>query len=530
MAFRELAQGLRLPQGTSERYRLLEALGRMLTGDLYNDMRFAFDQEKWNGQHINLRERRPSVGLNLAYEITQSTLSELFGDEQFPTVKILNNHEEDDKATEELSGLISELHLPIVLSEAYEEGVIGSVCVVVHKADNGLPYYETLPGKWCEPIYRSPYSDELIAVCVTFPASKSVVMRQFPDIIQEDAAENYWYRYIIGPVETIDYVPMSEGRFARLGEKDSRGNIIEFVEYQRTHHGFAGRVPAIYVKNFGGRSRQMDGPCLWWPIKDMCIEIDYTLSQCGRGLRYCADPMIFVKRGDMMAQEMDMAATPTSAQKPAGGMATNVGRDGTMVRGATQVLVGVGRDSDAKLLEISAQGIKEEREFVRDLREYALEVIGGLKTRAEHMSKAESGRAIDKGLRPLRRLVQRQRYPYGDILLLGLIDLTLYGFREGIFDPARLSTNPLAIALGNRMVNSWPNDEPLQGDYLNAHVQGLQLAAGGSPKTPKELIDPKIIGAKLAADLGLKEPYNLIKGSGEMEAPPQPPGSNIVSP
>lgn len=528
MAFRELAEGLKLPEGASARYRKLEALGRMLTGELYDDLPYAFEQEKTSGgKHIPIRDRRPSVDFNLAYEITQDTEAELFGDEQFPTIQVVRKGEQLEPATKTLSELIECLDLPAILSCSYEEGVSGAVGVVLCRSDDGTPYYDILPAKWCEPVYRSKFSNQLIALVVTYPINREQAEEMFPGIGDEEenrGSEDFWYRYIVGPVETVDYRPLCARKFAHLGERDDRGNVIEFVEHHRETHGFSGRTPACYTKNLGGKPREMDGPALWWPIRNICVEIDYTLSQAGRGLRYSADPMLFLKRGDMY----DMDATPAGYQKPAGGMATTTAEDGSMVKGVTQTLVG-GKDSDAKLLEISATGITEEREFIRDLREYALEVVGGMKARAEHVKGAPSGRAIDKQSKPLRRLVRRQRRPYGLGLLLDLLDLTLYGFRVGAFDAGAVDVDLSAIPEDAKKIPEWPNDEVLQGQDLLYHVEGLQMAAGASPTAPKELLSAQAMGAKLASDLGCHEPFDTIKGTLEAPEPPKPTAT-VVKP
>lgn len=534
MAFRELAEGLKLPEGATERFRRLEALGRMLDGTLYDDLPYKFEDERdQQRDHVPLRERRPSVDFPLAYEITQDTLAELFGDEQFPTIHIAGGREDGKfkDADEAVSDFIEELGLPDVVAQAYEEGVLGAVAVVMLRSDNGAPFFDVLPAKWCQPVYRSPISTELIGLPVTYPISREKAIALCPSVIEDDAgraAEQFWYRYVVGPYVIIEYKPMPAERFSKLGQVDAKtGEPIAFERHKETVHGFGSLVPALYVKNLVAKHRDLEGPCLWWPIRNICVEIDYTLSQCGRGLRYSADPMLFVRRGDLFDQD-DVAAGYVPA---GGGMATQVTADGSMVRGATQTLTG-GPGSDAKLLEISANGIKEEREFVRDLREYALEVLGGMKARAEHLKAAPSGAALDKGLKPLRRLVRRQRRPYGNTLLVGLINLALEGIRRGAIARAAIEANIDAIPDGARLVPDWPNDDTLQGQELLYHVQGLQMAAGGSAKTPLELLKPDSMGRKIASDLGMHEPYPSIAGTGEPfeVAEPAGPGSPIVTP
>lgn len=523
MAFRELMEGLKLSDGYTERYRLYEALDRQLDGRLYEDLAWPFEKEAAPGlKYIPLRDRRPSVQFNLAYEITQDTLSELFGDEQFPAVKVVKKGEQNEDAEKAILELIEAVDLMETLVNIYETGVVGSVGVVVQRSDDGSPYYDVLPGRWCQPIYVSPISRTLKALMVTMPIDKETAIELEPDLLDDERnqkSSQFWYRYIIGPHDIATYKPMPDDLYARLGQpyENNQGEIIEFEPRDLIAHGFKGRVPALFIKNLGGKPQGLDGMALWWPGRDICVEVDYTLSQAGRGLRYAADPRLFVRTG-----ELDDGGMPAGFEdeKPLGGMATLTDDDGRAVTGVTQTLVGRGAAADAKLLEISADGITEEREFVRDLREYFLEVLGGQKARAEHLKGAPSGAAIDKAGKPLRRLVRRQRRPYGNGALLGVLDLTIYGMRIGALDvPPDVDFD--AIPDDGKAVLDWPKDDVLQGNELKAHVEAFQEMTGGTAQTGfNELISTEAAGEKLAIDVGFKGPYSAIKGSG---APPEDP-------
>jgi hypothetical protein len=530
VAFRELVDGLgkTLPQGASDRYTRLTALEKMLSGDLYEHLNFSFETEKAPGQgYVPIRERRPSVDFNLAYEITQDTLAEIFGDEQFPTLAVLVNNDQDEDASKAVTELIGPygLNFPWLMAQAYEEGVVGGVGVAVYRGADGLPFYDVLPAKWCEPVYAER-SNRLLALVVTYPITADQAEAKFPGITLEVGNEGqttYWYRYIIGPHVVIDYRPLSDEQFAELGEKDDNGDVIQFSEHLRTDHGFGAVVPAVYVKHPGGKQRDTEGPALWWPIRNICVEADYTLSQAGRGLRYAADPMLFIKKSGLVG---DMNIGPggyNDAAEFSKASSAQLSDDGDSVRGVGQTIVG----DDAKLLEISANGISEEREYVRDLREYALEVIGGMKARAEHLKGAASGTAIDKGLKPLRRLVRRLRGPYGIGLLLGVLKLTLHGIRTNVFDLSSLGIDTVAIPENARITLDWPNDETLKGQELFYHVEGLQLAAGGTVQAPVQLISPETIGARLSGDLGFHDAYDTIKGDLQTEVERNPPPAPV---
>ncbi len=519
MAFRELMESIELPDGCSERYRKLTALEKMLDGTLYDDLKYSFETERAGARnYINLRERRPSLDFNLSYEITQDTFAELFGDESFPLVKSIVNGEEQEPGTTALKDLIISTDIPPRMEEAYNRGVISAVAVVVHRADDSTPYYDVLPAKWCEPTYRSTYSNELIALTVTYIITPENAEEIVPGILERkenQGVDVFWYRYIVGPRVIVTYEPMSDRRFARLGEEDERGDVIEFVELDQTIHGFP-YTPVAYAKNLEGRQRDIDGPCLWWPARNLCIGLDYNLSEIERGLRYSSDPVLFLKKTGIMQYAdddygTDYNVTIMNAQ-------TQKADDGTPVRGVTQTIVG----EDAKLLEISAKGITEKREFAQDLREYALEVIGGMKSRAEHMRGAPSGVSLDKAQQPLRRVVRRQRRPYGT-LLRRIIQIVLDGVKAGILDSKQIDADLTVISPIQRMVLDWPADATFQGAELLAHVQGLQLAAGGAPLNPLQLVDPAAIGAKLVSDIGLHESFASIKGTGEPLSDPTLP-------
>ncbi len=143
-----------------------------------------------------------------------------------------------------------------------------------------------------------------------------------------------------------------------------------------------------------------------------------------------------------------------------------------------------------------------------------------MKARSENVKGASSGRAIDRQGKPLRRLVRRQRRPYGNGLLLDLVKITIHGMRVGALD---VDVDFRKIPEASKETLEWPNDEILQGSELLADVQGKQLACGGSMMQPLQLIAPKVIGAKLAGDMGIHEPFPTVQGTGEPIAPPIDP-------
>ena len=534
MAFRELQDSLKLPRGASPRFRLHEALGRQLTGELYEDLDWSFDQDSAPGKrYIQLKERRPDTDLPFAWEVTQDTFAGLFGDEQFPSIKVVSKQgEEDAKAESALDDLARDLHLEGVMQEIYEDGVIGSVAVVIHKADDcALPIYDVLPGKWCEEVFVSRNQANPSGLMVTYPISPEAAAKKGANLDDDEnkGEDTFWYRYLIDSYSITEYVPLPDRTYIDLGTKDKYGDIISFKQHSVEPHGWKGVCPFFVIKNFGGKRRDQDGMCLWWPARNLLIAADYALSQAGRGLRYTADPRLFIRLGELdYTGNNELTVGPGGSSSALGGTSTHDDDKGRPVSGPTNVLVGQGQYADAKVLEINAQGLKEQREFVQDVREYIMEILGGSKMRAEHLKGVDSGPAVDKSGKPLQRLIRRQRYPYGDYGYLKLISLTLYGISIGLLNIPGFEIGD--IPDGAKRLLEWASDNVLQGKELLDHVTGLQLACGGSLQNPKELVSDDAAGAKLASDIGLHGPYQDIKGSGEVTPPPIDPNKPSTPP
>ncbi len=109
-------------------------------------------------------------------------------------------------------------------------------------------------------------------------------------------------------------------------------------------HGL-GFVPLVWIRNLPGGIAP-DGACTFRAAVETGIEIDYQLSQAGRGLKYSSDPTLLIK-------------------EPAG-------LEGELVRSAGNALV-VSEKGDARLLEIGGTAAGAVLDYVRMLRELALE-------------------------------------------------------------------------------------------------------------------------------------------------------------
>jgi hypothetical protein len=140
----------------------------------------------------------------------------------------------------------------------------------------------------------------------------------------------------------------------------------------------------------------LDGFCTFNPIIDINIEIDYQLSQLGRGLKYNADPEIALKE----------------PIEPHDGRGVNV------VRSSSRKIE-VSEKGDVKLLEMQGGGMKIQLEYIEKLRNFALETLrGSRKDPQRALSHAQSGKLAEMLEDDLVSLVSELRTSYTCGMLL----------------------------------------------------------------------------------------------------------------
>jgi hypothetical protein len=157
-------------------------------------------------------------------------------------------------------------------------------------------------------------------------------------------------------------------------------------------------VPVVWIRNLPGCDGMDGAPTLPGEAIDMQIEADYLLSQGGRGLKYQSDPTLHIKQPAVSS--------------------------GPIVKGAANALI-TSADGDAKLLEISGDAANSVMEWVKGLRELALEGAGGNRSNADKLSAAQSGRAMELMNQALIWLADKLRISYGQNGLLDLLNMVV---------------------------------------------------------------------------------------------------------
>lgn len=369
----------------------LGILTRVLDGTIYDGLQHAFHDEKNEaGEYIPLRKRRPSVRYRLCGIVVDDSVSMLFSEGHFPTIEC-----KDQALDEALTKLVKETKLNEIMIDAATRGSVGSV-VVLMRVLKGRVFFEVKPTQYLTPEFDPEAPDTLVKVTEKYKVKgKTLVAMGYQ---AEDNDEDYWFRREWTTTQELIYIPQ------KVADSKKEPPPAPVVDAQRTVSHSLGFVPAVWVRNLPG-GNGVDGlPTFPDEAVDTAIEIDYLLSQGSRGLKYSSDPTLLIKE-------------PMFGEK------------GDMVKGAGNAIV-VGDRGDAKLLEINGTAATAVMEYVRLLRELALESMHGNRASAEKLSAAQSGRAMELMNQALIWLADRLRISYGEGALLDLLKMVVAARRK----------------------------------------------------------------------------------------------------
>ena len=363
-----------------ERAFVLELRQRVLDGALYDRLRHPFHYEMNDGgEYVPLRERRPSVRNNLCRTVVDDSVSLLFSEGNFPTVECA------DEAHKALAlRLVKELRLNEVMIDAATRGAVGSVAILLRVLDSRL-FLNVIDTCYLTPQWNNAAPDTLQCVTEKRKVDGKSLQAAGYVIAPEDAATLFWFQR--------QWDAGGERWFLPWKVADDATAIHALDEARSVEHQL-GFVPIVWIKNLPGGDA-IDGKCTF-PDEaiDTQIEIDYQLSQAGRGLKFMSDPTLVIRN-------------EASSGAP-------------LVKGAANAIM-VGQDGDAKLLEISGDSTTAVLAYVTHLREVALEAMHGNRASNEKMSAAQSGRALELLNQALVWLADRLRISYGEGAILDLM-------------------------------------------------------------------------------------------------------------
>jgi len=159
--------------------------------------------------------------------------------------------------------------------------------------------------------------------------------------------------------------------------------------------------------------------------------------------------------------------------------------EGDMIKGAGNALI-VSEKGDARLLEIAGSASGAVIEYVRTLRELALESIHGNRASPERITAAQSGRALEMLNQGLIWLADNLRTSYGESGLLPLARLIVRASQ--VYDIVALGKPIGRLDAGAFISLKWPRWYPTTADERQKDVQSLiQLVTAGCISRPAAL-------------------------------------------
>jgi hypothetical protein len=443
------------------RTRTLDILKRVLDGKLYDALPYQFHEERGaGGEYIPLRNRRPSVRYALCRIVVEDSVSLLFSEGHFPPIDCT-----DRGIRAALADIAKETRLNMTMTEAAMRGAIGSVAILM-RVLRGRIFFDVLDTTYLTPEWDPQEPDTLIKVTEKYKVPGGLLASNGYEIA--DTAIDYWFTRCWDTEGETWFMPLPVGSSFEPGIDETRS----------VQHGLD-FVPMVWIRNLPGPSSTgdfADGACTFRAALETQIEIDYQLSQAGRGLKYSSDPTLLIK---------EPATT-----------------DSEIIKGAGNALV-VSEKGDARLLEIGGTASAAVIEYVRTLRELALESVHGNRASADRLTTAQSGRALELMNQGLVWLADNLRVSYGEGALLSLARMVLRASQ--VYQLRVMGREIAAMDSVARLSLNWPRWYPTTADDRQKDAQTLstlanagQISRESAVKAIADTFDIEDVPAELA--------------------------------
>lgn len=385
----------------------LAVLKAVLDGTVYDVLPYQWqDERNGAGEYIPVARRAPGVRYSLCRMVVEDSISLLFGDGHFPGLQC-----DDEKTTEALKDLTAETHLDLLMTDVAMRGSIGSVAVRMRILKQRV-FFDIFDTLFLTPVYDPEAPDTLIGIKEKYRVKGSDLAAQGYVIAPDMMGADHWFCREWDMNAETWFIPQPCTVLKPPVIDDSRS----------VTHGL-GFCPWVWIKNLPGGD-EIDGACTFRGAIDTQIEIEYQLSLGARALKYSAAPTLMIKE-------------PSDSRS-------------TLAAGDTII---VDKEGDAKWLEIDGSAANAVIDYVRVLREFALESVHGNRSNADKVSAAQSGRALELLHQPLIWLADKLRTTYGECGLLPLFAMVIKGSQKY---PLKVRGKPVALKADVDLSLAWP--------------------------------------------------------------------------
>jgi hypothetical protein len=436
------------------RVKRLDVLRRVLDGTIYDGLPYQFYEERNGaGEYVPLRMRRPSVRYGLCRVVVEDSVALLFSAAHFPSVECA-----DADMANILADILRETKLNEIMVDAAIRGSVGSVAILL-RVLRGRVFCSVLDSLYLTPVWDVAAPDTLSRVVEKYKVSGTDLAAQGYENV--DPAAVYWFQRIWDGAAETWYVPWAVNDPLAAPVVDTVRSVV---------HGL-GFVPLVWIRNLPGGDG-VDGACTFRAAIETNIEIDYQLSQAGRGLKYSSDPTLLIKE-------------PASS-------------DSEIVKGAGNALV-VSEKGDARLLEIGGTACEAVISYVRTLREFALETLHGNRSSADRLTAAQSGRALELINQGLIWLADNLRISYGDGGLLALLKMIVRA--SNVFPLQVMGEMVPPLDATQRLTLRWPRWYPLSADDRLKEAQAIATLTNAGQLSRETAVKSMAAGLGIA-DVG----------------------------
>lgn len=379
------------PTWADARYRRLAFLDAILAGELFKNLKFSFFDERRtvNRHKVLMSERRPSVRYNIARMVGRQIARKLFSGRHAPRF----DHPSNTPLALAAEALMREGFLKTRILQAVTWGSVGSVAIqfCVQNGGEGVPriVFNVYRARMCYPTLDALGELKSLRLWYVITAASAKGLSKTDHLgrpIKDDG--KYWFVRDFLPGREVTYVPVEVGSkkdgvsFDRVIQTTTDLNPLKDLAFDFD----AKIVPAHWFVNLAGGDFP-DGACTWEDAVPGMIDIAFTLSQLGRGVRYNATPQLVTIGGKKKA---DVPYAPDSPR---------YSRDASEViaLAAEHEEPGGGKHGrgDAKLLEMNGTAIKAGLDYCERVRKYALEQIGASRKDPDRLHFPQSGKAME---------------------------------------------------------------------------------------------------------------------------------------
>ena len=377
------------------------------TSAIYDRIPHSFYEERGvNGEYIPLNKRRPCVMFGLPQIIVNDSTAMLFSEAHFPAVEARSGVKRliDQDINDALTELIKETVLREIMLDAAVHGSSGSVCVWLRVLKSRV-FFKVLPTAFLTPAWDDEAPDTLSSVSEQYKVKGSDLKKQGYTIADAYIGEMFWFQRVWTTTQEIWMLP-----WIVTSSTKSNAPNLPVIDTSKTKRHDLGFVPMVWIKNLPGGDDIDGAATVVNAALSNSIELDYQLSQGGRGLRYSSDPTMHIQ------EEADYSSAV------GGGSIDPVTGGKVIVKGAANA---IRTGANIKMLEISGAGSAAVLEYARFIREISLEQCGGNRASAEKLSGAQSGRAMEMMNQGLIFLADKLRTSYGENGLLKLLQMVL---------------------------------------------------------------------------------------------------------